>query len=324
MARHSEIFETIRPDLARVEHKLREHDRLEYEVLTAAIEHLVTSGGKRIRPALVILSSRLFSPDLSPESISLGAAVEMLHTASLVHDDLIDGSLLRRGIPTLNATWTPAATVLTGDYLFARAADLAAQTGSLRVMRLFSNTLMIICAGELKQQFSDVETRARREDYDARIYAKTASLLELATEAAGILGQASEPQIDALRDYGRCLGMAFQIVDDVLDFMGDEGQLGKPVGGDLRQGLVTLPTIYYLEQNPQDTFIRSLLRRGHDGDADIHRAIDLLRDSGAIQAALDEARRFTRCALDALSPLPPGPALQSLRDLAEFVVERQS
>jgi geranylgeranyl pyrophosphate synthase len=236
MAGQAGIFDSIKDVLSRVEARLREKPRLEYDVLSIAIEHLLSSGGKRIRPALVIFSSRLYSPAVTPEAVSLAAAVEMLHTASLVHDDLIDGSLLRRGIPTLNAEWTPGATILTGDYIFAHAADLAAQAGSLRVMRLFAETLMIICSGELKQQFSDLDTRARREDYFARIYAKTASLISLSTEAAGVLAGASEEQVTALREYGYNLGMAFQVVDDVLDFVGDESRLGKPVGIDLRQG----------------------------------------------------------------------------------------
>jgi geranylgeranyl pyrophosphate synthase len=324
MTGHSEIFDSIRDDLARVEVKLREYPRLEYEVLTAATEHLLSSGGKRIRPALAILSSRLYSSEVTEQVISLAAAVEMLHTASLVHDDLIDGALLRRGIPTLNAAWTPGATILTGDYLFARAADLAAQAGDLRVMRIFADTLMTICAGELKQQFSDLEMRAKREDYYARIYAKTASLISLATEAAGVLARAPEEQVSALREYGHNLGLAFQIVDDVLDFIGDEERMGKPVGSDLRQGLVTLPTLCYLEQHPGDELMLRILRHERSGDQDIQQAVNTIRASGAIETALDEARGFARRSVSALAQLPDGLPRQSMQGLTDFVVQRRT
>jgi geranylgeranyl pyrophosphate synthase len=324
MAGHFEIFESIQDDLARVEEKLREKPRGEYEVLTAAIEHLLASGGKRIRPALVILVSRLYSARIEPEVLALATAVEMLHTASLVHDDLIDGALLRRGIPTLNATWTPGATILTGDYLFAHAADLGARTGSPRVMRMFAETLMVICSGELKQQFSDLPTRARRDDYYARIYAKTASLFALATEAAGVLANATEDEVAALHEYGLSLGTAFQVVDDVLDFIGDETRLGKPVGSDLRQGLITLPTLCYLEQHPNDELIVRLLRDGHGSEADIHRAVQAIRESGAIDTALEEARNFAHRSLLALQQLPSGSPCQPMQDLADFVIQRRT
>jgi len=324
MAGHFEIFDSIRDDLARVEDKLREKPQSEYEVLSVAIEHLLSSGGKRIRPALVILASRLYSAQIEPQVLALAAAVEMLHTASLVHDDLIDGSLLRRGIPTLNATWTPGATILTGDYLFARAADLAAQTGSLRVMRIFSETLMVICTGELKQQFSDLQTRVRRDDYYARIYSKTASLFALATEAAGVLAHAPDDEIVALREYGLNLGMAFQVVDDVLDFIGDETHLGKPVGSDLRQGIITLPTLCYLEQHPDDELIVRFLRDGRGGEEDIRQAVLAIRESGVIDTALEEAHHFGRRSLLALERVPSGFPCQPMLDLADFVIRRRT
>lgn len=324
MAGHSEIFESIRDDLARVEEKLREKPSLEYEVLSAAIEHLLSSGGKRIRPALVIFASRLYSPEIESEAVALAAAVEMLHTASLVHDDLIDGSLLRRGNPTLNAAWTPGATILTGDYLFARAADLAAQAGSLRVMRLFADTLMVICTGELKQQFSDLQTRTRRDDYYARIRAKTASLLTLATEAAGVLRKAPEEQVTALHEYGYNLGMAFQVVDDVLDFVGDPMHMGKPVGSDLRQGLITLPTLCYLEQHPDDPLMVRILQNGRGSDEDIRQAVSAIKDSGAIDRALAEARDFARRSVQLLQSLPAGPPRQAMEYLTDFVVQRRT
>src|SRR5512143_1944145 len=248
------VLDPIKDDLGRVEAKLRETPQIqdvEFDLVSEAIGHLLGSGGKRIRPSLALLAGRLYPADRQ-KIVSLAAAVEMLHTATLVHDDVVDGSLLRRGSPTLNARWSPGATILTGDYVFARAADLAAQTDNVRVMRIFARTLMTIVSGALRQQFSDAQIRQTREDYFKRIYAKTASMFELSTEAAGVLINASEDQIQALKDFGHDLGLAFEIMDDVLDLVGDTSQLGKPVAHDLREGIVTLPVIEYLSMQPND------------------------------------------------------------------------
>jgi geranylgeranyl pyrophosphate synthase len=288
--------------------------------LSSVIDNLVASGGKRVRPALALLVGRMF-PSQKDRLVALAGAIEMLHTATLVHDDLIDGALLRRGNPTLNATWTPGATVLTGDYLFARAADLAAQTDNVRVMRLFAQTLMVICSGEIKQMFNRSADLSRQRYYD-RIYAKTAALFAVATEAAGVLGDASTSAAMALRDYGENLGMAFQIVDDVLDFVGDEKRLGKPVGSDLRAGLVTSPTLWFLENHGDQEIISDVLDNGRKDQASIQDAVVTIRNSGAIEASLDEARHFARNSQITLEALPSGEQRDALWELSEFVVER--
>jgi geranylgeranyl pyrophosphate synthase len=291
------------------------------ELVTEAIGHLLDAGGKRIRPALTLLTGRLYpcDPDII---ISMAAAVEMLHTATLVHDDVVDGSLLRRGSPTLNARWSPGATILTGDYMFARAADLAAQTGNVRVMQVFSRTLMTIVSGELRQLFGDATRRQTREDYFKRIYAKTASMFELATEAAGVLIGAAENEILALRQYGHDLGIAFQIMDDVLDFIGDESQVGKPVANDLRQGIVTLPVIDYLDAHPRDKRVDELLRSGQHGDGLVLPIVGDVRASGAADRAVAAARDYVRAAQQRLLQLPDSEARQSMLAVADYVVAR--
>ena len=206
------VFDLVRDDLRLVEERL--HDiplrrDADFELVTEAIGHLLDAGGKRIRPALTLLTGRLYPAHLD-RIVSLAAAVEMLHTATLVHDDVVDGSLLRRGSPTLNARWSPGATILTGDYMFARAADLAAQTDSVRTMQIFARTLMTIVSGELRQLFGDAAFRQTRDDYFKRIYAKTASMFELATEAAGVLIGAAEDEIQALRQFGHDLALLFR------------------------------------------------------------------------------------------------------------------
>jgi len=317
----SSFLEPVASALEQVEQRLHEKADTQHEALTEAIEHLLNSGGKRLRPALALLAGAMLGAD--PErNVSLAAAVEMLHTATLVHDDLIDGSLLRRGMPTLNARWSPAATVLAGDFLFARAADLAASTGSIRVMSLFARALMTIVNGEVVQQLFLNRRSLSRDEYLRRIHAKTASMFELATEAAAVLACASEETVTALASYGREVGMAFQIVDDVLDFAGDPTHVGKPVGSDLRQGLVTLPVLYFMESHPDHPDLQILLE-GHVHDASlIENVVNAIRASGAITAALFDARQHVERGQSALANLPANDMRRALAELAEFILRR--
>ena len=310
----------VREDLQRVEDMLRKLPMIDYEIIEEAIDHLLDSGGKRIRPTLTLLTSRLYPAD-TDRIISLAAAVEMLHTATLVHDDLIDGSLMRRGSPTLNAIWTPGTTILVGDYLFARAADLAAQTDNVRVMQIFARTLMTVVSGELAQMFDDGHP-VSRQAYERRIYAKTASMFELATEAAGVLIHAPEDQVGVLRNFGRDLGMAFQIVDDVLDFTGDTAEVGKPVGSDLRRGIVTLPVLHYLETHPDDRRIADALSNGKRDEQHIVHIVESIRASDAIKDSLMDARDYARRSQRALNYLPDSSARQAMWDIAEYVITR--
>lgn len=311
----------VNEDLVRVERKMREAPHEDIKPLATALDTLLKSGGKRVRPALALLVSRLYE-SLSDAAIALAAAVEMLHTATLVHDDLIDGALLRRGNPTLNAIWSLGATVLMGDFLFAWAANLAAQTKNIPVMNIFSRTIMVICSGELGQLFQPSWREQTRQDYDRRIYAKTASLFAAATEAAAVLAGAGESEVKALRDYGHQLGMAFQIVDDVLDFVGSPKEMGKPVGSDLRQGIVTLPTIYYLDQHPDDELLAQVLE-GHADNGLIEAAVTRICQAGAMDAAMHDARAHVQQAQTALAGFPANGYRQAMLDLAEFIVQRR-
>ena len=311
----------VSEDLIQVERKMREAPHEDIGPLAAALDMLLKSGGKRVRPVLALLTSRIYSPPRD-KVIFLAAAVETLHTATLVHDDLIDGALLRRGNATLNAIWAPGATVLTGDFLFAWAATLSVQTENMRVMELFSRTIMIICGGELGQFFRRSWRDQTREDYNRRVYAKTASLFAAATEAAAILADAPEPEVSALRDYGHQVGVAFQIVDDVLDFVGSPKEMGKPVGSDMRQGIVTLPTLYYLGQHPDDEVVAQALE-GRADDGIVETAVNRIRDAGAVEAAMRDARTHAQQAQAALTGFPANGYHQAMLDLADFVVQRR-
>jgi geranylgeranyl pyrophosphate synthase len=226
------FFTSVQDQLQFVEQRIREQaGENHHPDLRSALEHLLRAGGKRIRPTLGLLVGNMLG---APEEklITLGASVELLHTATLVHDDLIDGALLRRGMPTLNARWSPAATVLTGDFLFARAAKLAAETDYLPLMKVFAETLATIVNGELTQMFS-ARGIIERDNYYQRIYAKTASLFEMASLAATMVATEDEDMRGSMKVFGYEVGMAFQIVDDILDFTGDQSAVGKPIGSDL-------------------------------------------------------------------------------------------
>lgn len=315
----AELLAPIQDGLVAVEARLREAAEDQHEALTAATARLLSSGGKRIRPAMSLLTAGVFEADLGP-AVSLAAAIEMLHTATLVHDDLIDASLLRRGVPTLNADWSPDLAVLMGDYLFARAAGLVAQTNDLRVINLFANTLRVIVNGEVKQKFS--QGSVDLDDYYERIYAKTAAMFVLSTRAAALLGRANETSLEAVSAFGRQVGMAFQIVDDVLDFVGRPDHVGKPVGNDLRQGLFTLPAIYYVQAHPHDPDMNALLN-GSAGDGDVvMRVVAAVCTSGAITAALREAHEHVARAQLVLEKLPDSPFVAALSALSHYIVNR--
>jgi len=324
------ILEPIVADLERVERRLHETVHPDYPQLATVVQHLLESGGKRLRPALALLAGRFYHAD-SDKLVSLAASVEMLHTATLVHDDLIDGALMRRGKETVNARWNTGATVLTGDYLFARAAALAAATDHVRVMAIFADTLMTICTGELRQIFDRHELPildsqqawdAALERYDQRIHAKTASLFAAATEAAAVLGNAPESQVLALREYGQMLGTGFQIIDDVLDFQGDEDVLGKPVGSDLQEGIVTLPVLYYLREHPDDAQLAAVVRDGHN-DGLVNEVVAAIRESGSVDKATDRAREFIVRGKAALALLPDKEPRSILHALADYTIARK-
>jgi geranylgeranyl pyrophosphate synthase len=324
------FIDLVRDDLERVEGLLRERFPGQHEAIGVAVDHLVGGGGKRLRPALVLLSAYLCGAELD-RAIFAAAAVEMLHTATLIHDDLVDGALVRRGAETLNARWPPNVTVLTGDYVFAYAAYLAAQADNVRLMQRFAETLMVICNGEVRQMFDGRHSQVTLQEYRQRIYAKTASLIAMSAEAGPILAGAGDGMTAALRAYGEHLGLAFQIVDDVLDFVADEEALGKPVGGDLQQGLVTLPLLFFFAADPgRSTVYQALWENPSRGL--VQEVVQAVAASPAIEQALDVARKHATQAKEALNGFS-GRAARSaqsvssyrtaLLELADFTVRRR-
>jgi geranylgeranyl pyrophosphate synthase len=316
------LLDLVAEDIKRVEETMRSGVSERYQDLQAVIDYLMGAGGKRLRPALTLMAANFYPVD-KQKSYSLAASVELLHTATLVHDDLIDNSLFRRGLPTLNASWSPSATILTGDYLFARSAELAAETEHVRIVKIFAQTLMTIVGGELQQLFNDGHRRVPSfEEYYQRIYAKTASLFAAGTQTGSILCGAPEDEVQALRDYGYHLGMAFQVVDDVLDFRGDEERMGKPVANDLRQGIATLPVMLFAEKSPEHSTILKAVRREPVSDKEILAVVEQIRASGCVEEAMEEARRFVRLAQADLETLPHNPYRQAMYGIADYVVAR--
>lgn len=317
------LYGPVAEDLGAVEEVIAETAQVGYPVLASLLGHILQTRGKRLRPALVLLAAGFH--DYPLERLKrLAAAIELLHTATLIHDDMVDGAATRRGVPTLHHLVDGRATILVGDYLFARAAVLCSQTDNVRVMNVFGQTLMTICEGELRQMFGASDWHQGIDDYYRRIDSKTASLFRTATETGAILSGAPEPAIAALRQYGLSLGMAFQIVDDVLDFVGDERKLGKPVGGDLRQRIITLPTLWALEHYPEDRTIRDVFESEDDAEEAVRRAVEMIVASPAIDYSMGVARAFCEQARGAVLTLPDTPHRRALLDIADYVVARSS
>jgi len=310
--------------MARVEAAIDGIRNVEFEPLAGILSHVLGAGGKRVRPALALLSGTFQNYDLDL-LVPLAASVEVLHTATLVHDDVIDGSATRRGRATSNALFHNAPSVMVGDFLFAHAAELVARTDNVRVIRLFARTLMRMATGELDQDVSAFDASKRIGDYLQRIGGKTASLLSTACEGGAIISGVPEPWIEALRDYGFNLGMAFQIVDDILDFTGDEAAMGKPVGSDLKEGTLTLPSLLLMEDDvsPRNP-VRRLFAARRNRDRLLDEAVAAVRASDTLTRSLAIAEEFGERAVSALGPLPESDARQTLIDLVAYVLKRNS
>jgi octaprenyl-diphosphate synthase len=285
--------------------------------------HLIAGGGKRMRPMLTLGSAALLGYSGTRHQ-KLAAAVEFIHTATLLHDDVVDGSGLRRGKQTANLIWGNPASVLVGDFLFSRAFELMVEDGSLRVLKILSHASAVIAEGEVEQLTTQRRIETDEEQYLTIISAKTAALFSAACRIAPVVAEASEEAELALERYGRYLGIAFQLVDDVLDYGSSNAVMGKGVGDDFRDGKVTLPVILAYARGSHDerAFWRSAMAGERSSDTDLAQAIRLLRNSDALSETLDRARQYGRRALDALAGFPSGKAKSALSEAVEFAVAR--
>ncbi len=315
-------FELIEEELLLVEQVMLEKHPDSHPDIEAALKHLLFAGGKRVRPSVLILFARMFNAPIE-QAASMAAAIELLHNATLVHDDFIDGALLRRGIPTLNSHWSPGATVLTGDYIFAKAAHLASVSGDIEQMRLFARALMTIVVGEVSQLFPKNGHKMESLYYE-RIHAKTASLFTLSSEVGARLGNVPDELVENARTYGCCIGKAFQIIDDIFDFSSEVERLGKPVGEDLRRGIITLPAIYYFESHPEDQAARTFLEQKDLPEPEMNKLINAIQESDALTMAHEQARKFASQGIESLSMLPQVPEKEALIELADYIVDRSN
>lgn len=317
------LYGPVQRDLPLVEATLNSIRQTDFPILAEMLAQVLGGEGKRLRPALALLAGRYHEYTLE-QLVPLAASVELLHTATLVHDDVIDVAATRRGRATANSIYDNAASVMLGDFMFAHAADLVARTGNIRVIRLFARTLMLMATGELDQDVSAYDWSRNVRDYFRRIGGKTASLVATACEGGAVVSGAPEHWITALHDYGQNLGMAFQIVDDLLDFTGDEARMGKPAGSDLMQGTLTLPSLLLMESKPRDNPIKRLFQARRGREEKLAAAIRAVHESGAIERSRLVAEDYKDRAIAALGVLPENETTQTLVDLAEYVLRRDS
>ena len=285
--------------------------------------HLVEAGGKRLRPMLTLAAARLAGYD-GPYHVHLAATVEFIHTATLLHDDVVDESRQRRGRPTANLLWDNKSSVLVGDYLFARSFQLMVEPGNMRTLEILANASATIAEGEVLQLTAAQDLRTDEDVYLQVIRGKTAALFSAATEVGGVIAGAPEAQVQALHDYGDALGIAFQIVDDLLDYGGATQTIGKNVGDDFRERKLTLPVIkaVALADADERAFWVRTIEKGDQREGDLEHALQLLARHGAMQAAREDALDWAARARDAWTPLPAHPIRDMLSDLADFVVSR--
>ena len=285
--------------------------------------HLIAGGGKRMRPMLTLACARLLDYP-GTRHHKLAAAVEFIHTATLLHDDVVDGSGLRRGKRTANLIWGNPASVLVGDFLFSRAFELMVEDGSLKVLKILSSASNVIAEGEVDQLTAQRRIETGEEQYLAIIAAKTAALFAAACRVAPVVAEAGEEVELALESYGRNLGVAFQLADDVIDYASDAETMGKGVGDDFRDGKMTLPLIlaYARGDDSDRAFWRAAISGDRISDGDLAHAIALMRSTNALSDTIERARHYGRRAIDALAPFPASKAKSALIEAAEFAVAR--
>lgn len=314
------IYSPILEQLALVEDRLRSLADTSIPELEPLLDHALSHGGKRVRPALTLLCASIRPLD-GENPVRMATGVELLHLATLIHDDTVDDADTRRGRESVSGRWGKEVAVLLGDYLFATSATLVCDTGNLRVVRRFAETIMELASGELIEYFNTFNPQQELDRYYDRICRKTASLFRTASETGAVLSAASEEQVRALSSYGYNIGMAFQMVDDLLDILGDEAELGKPAGNDLRQGVLTLPSIMLMQRYPEDNPIPKLFREP-GLNRELERTLDMVKSSSIVADCFAIIRDFCDEAILSLAALPPGASRDSLEFMAAYVRER--
>jgi all-trans-nonaprenyl-diphosphate synthase len=315
------LFAPVESDLAQLVENLKQLIGARSPLLYAAAEHLFQAGGKRMRPAIVLLLSRAVSPtaDISTRHMRLAEITEMIHTASLFHDDVVDGADLRRGVPTVNSAFGNRIAIQAGDFLFAQASWYLANLDNLEVVKLLSEVIKDFAEGEIQQGLSSFDTGLTLESYLEKSYYKTASLLANSAKAVGVLSEASLDLQRSLYEFGRFVGLAFQIVDDILDFTGTTDELGKPAGSDLQSGNLTAPVLFALQEIP---YLEGMIERELREPGDAEKAVELVLNSQGITQSRALAEEYAAKALQCLNQLPQSTSRQALIDLTDYTLKR--
>jgi all-trans-nonaprenyl-diphosphate synthase len=315
------LFAPVESDLQVLVENLKNLVGAKHPILYAAAEHLFGAGGKRIRPAIVLLLARAVSTgaDILPQHRRLAEITEMIHTASLVHDDVVDESDVRRGVPTVHSSFGNRVAVLAGDFLFAQSSWYLANLDNLTVVKLLSEVIMDLAEGEIQQGLNRFDTDLTLEAYLDKSYYKTASLIANSAKSVGVLSGLPSHQLDNLYAYGRSLGLAFQIVDDILDFTGSSEVLGKPAGSDLKSGNLTAPVLFALQEKP---YLRGLIEREFAEPTDFEQALDLIHHSEGIARSRELATQQVRQAIACLEDLPASESQKALVELGNYVLRR--
>ncbi|XZP59741.1 polyprenyl synthetase family protein [Asticcacaulis solisilvae] len=319
------LVSLCQPDMAQINALITERMQSDVAVIPALAAHLIAAGGKRLRPLLCVAAARLCGTG-NTRHHNLSAAVEFIHTATLLHDDVVDSSQLRRGKVAAHLIWGAPSSVLVGDFLFARAFELMVETGSLRALDILSKASAVITQGEVLQLMKAFDLNLSQDDYIEIISAKTAALFSAASQSGAVAADAPEEQVQALYDYGLNLGLAFQIQDDILDYQGSAADLGKNAGDDFAEGKSTLPLILAMRASraTDAAFWDRTIGKREQKPGDFEHAQNLMKASGALDEARAVARDFADKARAALSVFTPGPWRQALENLAVYSVERQT
>ena len=312
----------IRAELEDFEQRLHATVRADLGPVAEAMEQILDAGGKRLRPALVFLSAGLGPAKRIDDIYRAAMAIEFIHNATLIHDDLIDGAPTRRGLRTIHETLGPNPAIIIGDYYFAKGANLMSQIGNPDIDAVLSQTVMTICFGEMLQLTSQRRYDQSLDEYYAKIERKTAVLLAASTFCGAVLGGLEDQQVEAIRRFGRLLGMSFQIADDVLDYLATEEEVGKPVGNDLKQGTVTLPLM--LARQANNGRLDAVLAKPVLDDADYAEVVRLVRGSSGIDESYAYAKTFGDKARAELRAFPPSAYRDALESLTYYVVRRRS
>src|SRR6266568_1914451 len=321
----SRLFTNIQVDLDQVDSTFEERATSGLDILNTASMHALGSPGKRLRTALTLLSGKMKTYRFD-KLLPLSVAFEMVHLATLIHDDIVDNAKTRRGNPTVNAVWGDHIAILLGDYYFAKTAGLIADINDNRIDHLFSDTVATVCEGTILEMMTAGQVDLTLENYYEKISHKTACLIAACCKGGAIVSQASDEEIALLYEYGMNLGIAFQIIDDILDYTEDQVTIGKPAGNDLRQGMVTLPLIYALQEQPQNGHyqkVHNLLNGASHKDEDIRSVVDWVVRGHGIERAMTDAHIYADKARDTLHQFPASPNRDVLDELIDFVVSRR-